>query len=237
MTGAKHAAQRQATIANNLANATTPGFKQQLDVSRAVQATGGAGYQTRTFTVDQTAGSDFSAGALETTGRNLDVAVTTAGFLAVQTGNGEAYTRSGSLQVDSNGVLRTISGNPVLGDGGPITIPDNNIITIGADGTISAAPIQTPSQTNQVGRLKLVNPDERQLDRGSDGLFRTRDGQPAQADATVQLTSGALESSNVNTVDSLVSMINYQRNYDLQMQMLQSADQNARAAANIMQLS
>ncbi|MBV8659780.1 MAG: flagellar basal-body rod protein FlgF [Burkholderiales bacterium] len=237
MTGAKHTTQQQANIANNLANLSTPGFKQQLSASRAVQAVGGTGYQTRTYTLDQTTGSDFSPGPVQNTGRNLDVSVSADGFIAVQTPTGEAYTRNGAFEIDANGILRTQSGNAVIGDGGPITIPQDNTITIGTDGTINAAPVDNPAQANQVGRIKLVKPELATLDRGSDGLFRPRNGQVAQLDDTVEVTSGALEGSNVNAVEQLVSMINYQRNYDLQIQLVQNADQNARAAAAIMQLS
>jgi len=237
MTGAKHATQQQANIANNLANLSTPGFKQQLSAARAVQAVGGTGYQTRTFTLDQTTGSDFSPGPIQNTGRNLDISLSTDGFMAIQTPTGEAYTRNGALEVDANGILRTQSGNAVIGDGGPITIPQDNVVTIGTDGTINAAPVDNPAQSNQVGRIKLVKPDLQTLDRGSDGLFRPRNGQPAQLDDTVEATSGSLEGSNVNAVEQLVSMINFQRNYDLQIQLLQNADQNARAAAAVMQLT
>ncbi|GAB3265791.1 flagellar basal body rod protein FlgF [Chitinimonas naiadis] len=237
MTGAKHATLQQATVANNLANATTPGFKQELAASRAVQAVGGTGYATRSFTLEQTIGSDFSPGTLQTTGRELDLAVTTEGMFAVQTGNGEAYTRNGSLEIDATGLLKTRSGNPVLSDSGPIIVPENTVLTFGKDGTVTAAPINDPAQTNEIGRLKLVKPDERQLERGSDGLFRLRDGQPAQVDASVQVGNGMLEASNVSAVDQLVKMIDYQRNYDLQVRMLQTADQNARAAAQVMALS
>ncbi|QDQ28847.1 flagellar basal-body rod protein FlgF [Chitinimonas arctica] len=237
MTGAKHASLQQATVANNLANATTPGFKQELAASRALQAVGGVGYQTRAFTLEQSVGADFSPGTLQTTGRPLDIAITTEGMFAVQTGNGEAYTRNGSLEIDAAGLLKTREGFPVQGDGGPITIPENSVLTFGKDGTVSAAPINDPSQSNEIGRIKLVKPDERQLDRGNDGLFRLRDGQPAQVDAAVQVASGSLEASNVNAVEQLVKMIDYQRNYDLQVRMLQTADQNARAAAQVMVLS
>ncbi|MDN3577492.1 flagellar basal-body rod protein FlgF [Chitinimonas viridis] len=237
MTGAKHASLQQATVANNLANATTPGFKQELAASRAVQAVGGTGYQTRSYTLEQTIGSDFSPGSLQTTGRELDIAITTEGLFAVQTGNGEAYTRNGSLEIDATGLLKTREGYPVQGDGGPIVIPENSIVTFGKDGTITAAPANDPAQSNEIGRIKLVRPDELQLERGSDGLFRLRDGQPAQVDASVQMTNGALEASNVNAVDQLVKMIDYQRNYDLQVRMLQTADQNAKAAAQIMAVS
>ncbi|WP_269531981.1 flagellar basal-body rod protein FlgF [Chitinimonas sp. BJYL2] len=237
MTGAKHATMQQATVANNLANASTPGFKQELSASRAVQAVGGTGYQTRTFTVEQTTGSDFSPGPLQTTGRDLDIAVTTEGLFAVQTGNGEAYTRNGSLQIDATGMLKTREGFPVQGDAGPIIVPENSVLTFGKDGTISAAPVNDPAQVNEIGRLKLVKPNDRDLERGNDGLFRLRDGTPAQVDASVQISSGMLEASNVNAVEQLVKMIDYQRNYDLQVRMLQSADQNARAAAQIMSMN
>jgi flagellar basal-body rod protein FlgF len=165
------------------------------------------------------------------------VAVLTEGFIAVQTGSGEAYTRNGSLDIDATGMLRTRSGNPVLGDAGPIVIPPDSVITIGKDGTVSAAPANNPAQATPVGRIKLVKPDERTLDRGSDGLFRPRDGGGLQADAAVQISSGALEGSNVNAVEQLVKMIDYQRHYEMQIRLLQEADRNARAAAQIMTLS
>lgn len=237
MTGAKHASMQQTTIANNLANAATPGFKQELSASRALQVIGGAGYQTRAFTLEQTTSSDFSPGTIQTTGRDLDIAVTTEGMFAVQTGNGEAYTRGGGLEIDSTGLLKTRSGFPILGDSGPIVVPPNANVAFAKDGTVSSVSTIDPTQSVQLGRLKLVKPDEAQLDRGNDGLFRLRDGTPAQNDASVQIASGALEASNVNSVDQLVRMINYQRNYDLQVRMLQTADQNAKAAAQVMSLS
>lgn len=237
MTAAKQATMQQATVANNLANATTPGFKEELAAFRAVQAVGGTGYQSRAFVLEQTTGSDFSAGTLQTTGRELDVAITTEGMFTVQTGNGEAYTRNGSLEIDATGLLKTRDGFPVTGDGGPITLPANSVITFGRDGTVTAAPVNDPSQTNAVGRIKLVKPDEAQLERGSDGLFRPRDGQPLQADAAVQMSNGMLEASNVNSVEQLVKMIDYQRHYDMQVRMLQTADQNARSAAQLLTMS
>lgn len=237
MTGAKQATFQQATVANNLANASTPGFRAELAAFRAIPVQGGTGLPTRTFAVEQTTGSDFTPGPLMTTGRNLDIAVQTEGFLAVQTPGGEAYTRNGSLQIDPTGLLRDAKGFPVLGDAGPITLPPQSIITIAKDGTISAAPDANPAQINEVGRLKLVRPPENQLERGNDGQFRLRDGGVAQADATVQVLSGALESSNVNPVSQLVQMIDTQRLYDMQVRFLQTADQNARSAAQIMTIT
>lgn len=237
MTGAKQSSFQQTTVANNLANASTPGFRAELAAFRAIPVQGGTGLPTRAFTLEQTTGSDFSPGTLQMTGRSTDLALQNEGFFAVQTPSGEAYTRNGSLQIDANGILRTGKGDPVLGDAGPITLPPDNVITFAKDGTISAAPSNNPSQSNAVGRLKLVKPDETQLDRGSDGLFRLRDGSTAQNDAGVQVIGGALESSNVNAVDQLVKMIDFQRHYDMQVRLLQAADQNAKSAAQILVLT
>ncbi|MFC4157753.1 flagellar basal-body rod protein FlgF [Chitinimonas lacunae] len=237
MTGAKQSSFQQATIANNLANANTPGFRAELAAFRAVPATGGTGLPTRAFVLEQTTGADMTPGVVQTTGRSLDIALTTGGFFAVQTPSGEAYTRNGSLEIDPNGILRTRDGQQVQGDGGPISIPSESVISIGHDGTISASPPGDPTQSNQIGRIKLVEPGERQMERGSDGLFRPRDGQPLEADASVKLMQGALESSNVNAVEQLVKMIDYQRHYDMQVRLLQAADQNDRAAAQVLTLS
>ena len=236
MTGAKHAMYRQTSIANNLANVKTPGFRAEFVIARAAPVLG-EGAPTRTFALAQTAGADFSPGGLESTGRDLDIALLTAGFIAVQTPSGEAYTRNGSLEIDSTGLLHTREGFPVLGDGGPITIPENSIVTIAADGTINAAAQSDPAQVNEVGRLKLVDVSPQALERGSDGLFRLRNGQTADVSENVRITSGALEASNVNAVAQLVNMINVQRHYDMHIRLLQAADQNARQAAQILNFS
>lgn len=235
MTGASHILQQQASVANNLANVNTTGFRASLDTFRAVPLQG-EGLPTRTFVVDATAGSDFSPGVIQQTGRALDVAVDSKGWLVVQDANGnEAYTRNGSFQVLPNGVLQTRSGLNVMGDAGPITIPADTEVTIARDGTISTVP--STSQKNGVvvvGRLKLVNPAEDQLVRGEDGLFRTRDGNPAEADPRVTVASGSLEGSNVNVVESMVNMISLARQYDTQIKLLQTADTNDKAATQVL---
>ena len=135
--GAKHILEQQATTSNNLANVSTTGFRAQLDVFRSAPVQG-PGLPTRAFVVDSTAGNDFSSGALQVTGRDLDVAVKGQGWLAVQMPDGtEAYTRNGSLQMSPNGLLTTASGQTVAGEGGPITIPPDATVTVGGDGTIS----------------------------------------------------------------------------------------------------
>ena len=237
MTGASHLLERQAAVAQNLSNVNTPGFRAAINTFRAVPLVG-EGLPTRTFVVDSTSGSDFSQGALQPTGRDLDVAMQGAGWLAVQTPDGgEAYTRNGSLQVAPDGTLQTRSGLPVMGDSGPITIPPNTQVTIGKDGTISTVPTGTKPIPATVGRIKLTNPPAAQMMRGDDGLFRTQDGKAADADSNVALVSGSIESSNVNTVGAMVDMISLARSYDLQIKMLTAADTNAKTAGAIFNMT
>lgn len=238
MTGASHVLEQQATVAQNLSNTNTPGFRAALHTFRAVPLVG-EGLATRTFVVDSTAGADFSAGVMQSTGRALDVAVQSQGWLAVQTADGsEAYTRDGSLQITANGVIQTRNGLNVVGDAGPLTIPPDTEVTIAKDGTISTVPSGVqPSQVVVVGRLKLVNPQENMLVRGDDGLFRMRDRSAVAADVNVSVASGYLEGSNVSSVQAMVDMISLARQFDMQMKMLQSADSNAKRASSILSIS
>ena len=238
MSGAGHLLGRQATVAQNLANVSTNGYRAAASAFRAVPVLGD-GLPTRAFVVDSTAGSNFAPGALAHTGRELDVAVQGAGWIAVQSADGsEAYTRNGNLQVSPNGLLQTRNGLNVLGDGGPISIPPDSTISIAKDGTVSAiSTVPPPKSVNVVGRIKLVDPDEKQLARGGDGLFRLARGGSAEADPKVALASGALEGSNVNVVEEMVSMISLARQYDLQMQLLSSAQKNSDKAATILNIA
>lgn len=237
MSGAKHILEQQATTAHNLANSTSTGFKSQIDSFRAVPVIGD-GLSTRAFVVDATVGADFNPGTIQSTNRNLDVAIQGKGWLAVQRADGsEGYTRNGSLKVSENGLLQTASGLTVLGDGGPISIPPDITVSVGKDGTVSSVSNNTlPGPSNAIGRLKLVNPPEANLVRASDGLFMMKDGSPAEVDAKVTLVGGALEGSNVNVIDSMVTMISLARQFETQMKLLQSAENNANKAAQIMSL-
>ncbi len=236
--GAKHILEQQATAAHNLANVNTTGFRAQLDAFRAVPVQGD-GLPTRTFVVSSTVGSDFSSGAMQMTGRELDVAVKGKGWIAVSLPDGsEAYTRHGSLQIDPGGVLQTHQGFPVAGDGGAITIPPEVNVSITADGTVSSITATTkPGTATPLGRLKLVNPPEADLVRGDDGLFRLKSGLPADADPAVVVVGGALENSNVNTVDSMVAMISLARAFDLQMSLMKNAENNAAKATQLLALA
>jgi flagellar basal-body rod protein FlgF len=237
MTGAKHILEQQATTAHNLANVTSTGFKAQVDSFRAVPVVS-EGLATRAFVVDSTVGADFNPGVIQSTNRDLDVAIQGKGWISVQRADGsEGYTRNGSLKVSENGLLQTSNGLTVLGDGGPISIPPDVAISIGKDGTVSSVSNNTlPGPSNAIGRLKLVNPPESNLVRSEDGLFVTKDSRPAEVDADVNLVSGALESSNVNVIDAMVNMISLARQFETQMKLMQSAENNANKASQLLSL-
>ena len=230
MSGAKATLQRQDTLANNLANASTVGFRAELQAFRSVPVAG-SGASTRAYALETTPGYDASGGPLQVTGRNLDVAMKGDAWLAVQALDGtEAYTRAGALEVSGEGVLSTAGGLTVLGDGGPINLPRDSEISIGADGTISA---KGPNgRTSPVGRLKLVTP-EAPLERGGDGLFRAPDGDlPADVNARVQ--DGAREGSNVSPVETMVAMIAAARQFEAQMKLLQTAEADEKSASQLL---
>jgi len=237
MTGAAETLRAQTVNNHNLANVSTTGFRADLAAfqSRAVD---GTGFASRVYATNGTVGWDDTSGALLSTGRDLDVAISGKGWIAVQGPDGkEAYTRAGNLQVDANGQLMTATGLPVLGDGGPINIPPYTSIFFARDGSISiVAQGQTPDTTSTVGRIKLVNPANDQIARGDDGLFRMKNGGVADSDAAVQLGSGVLESSNVNTADAMVNMIELARQFEMQVKAIRTAEENANAATQLMRI-
>ena len=230
MAGAKATMQRQDALAHNLANASTPGFRAEMTAFRAVPVLG-QGASTRVYALESTPGYNAEPGAVQATGRNLDVALKGNAWLAVQGLDGtEAYTRAGTLDLDAEGLLITKTGLTVLGDGGPITIPANAQVQIAPDGTISAAVGNNKPQS--VGRLKLVTP-ETPLQRGEDGLFRAPEGD-LSADPNARLQDGALEGSNVSAVETMIAMIAAARQFEQQMKMLQTAEQKEQAATKLL---
>lgn len=235
MSGAKETLRAQTVNNHNLANASTTGFRADLSAFQS-RAVAGAGYASRAYATNATIGWDSTQGALMSTGRDLDVGINGPGWMAVQGPDGrEAYTRAGDLRVDPSGLLMNGAGQTVMGEGGPISIPPNTSLLIAADGTISIVPVgQGPETTSQVGRIKLVNPAAESMARGDDGLFRTVDGTDAAPDANVRVTSGVLESSNVNVADAMVNMIELSRHFDLQVKAMRTAEENAATAAQLL---
>lgn len=225
LSGAKETMTAQAINTNNLANASTTGFRADFQASMSQQVNGD-GYPTRVYATVEDSGVDFSAGSIISTGRELDAAINGPGWFAVQAPDGsEAYTRAGDFRVDNLGRLTNGAGHVVLGNGGPITIPEHSKLEIGGDGTISIQPLGQAANTLAiVDRLKLVNPPQDQLKKGTDGLIRLTTGEPALADAGVGVVSASLESSNVNTVGAMVRMIELARQYETHIKMMKTAE-------------
>lgn len=237
MTGAKQTEFAQAINSNNLANVSTTGFKADLHSFSSVPIEG-PGVETRINAVVESYGTDLSGGPVNHTGRDLDIAVQGEGFIAVQTADGrEAYTRAGDLRIEPGGLLSTGAGHLVLGDGGPVAVPPTQNLLIGGDGTITVQSLdQGPESLSIVDRIKLVNPDRALLQKGADGLLYMPEGEVASADGDVKIMSGALEQSNVNVAKTLVNMIELARQYEMQVNVIKTTQENADAAAQLMRL-
>lgn len=236
MTGAKESMEAQRLRANNLANVSTPGFKSDFHQYRTLSVFG-EHYPTRAYAMSERPGTDLSAGSFMETARDLDMAIKGEGWFVVETEDGnEAYTRAGDLKRDVSGLLTTGTGLPVVGDGGPIVIPEYEKIIIGVDGTISIKGLGEGAQElAQINRLKLVKSNDDELIKGEDGLFRTKSGEELEADPTVQVVNGILEGSNVNAVNEMTAVISHARMFEMNVKMMQNAKENDEASARIMQ--
>ncbi|MCB1322422.1 MAG: flagellar basal-body rod protein FlgF [Leptospiraceae bacterium] len=237
MNGAKQIEMHQATNAHNLANANTTGFKGDFDRVGSLLVYGD-GYPSRVYSIDERSGINLTSGQIVQTGRDLDIAVSGDGYIAVQAPDGsEAYTRAGDLRVTTGGILETGTGLAVLGNGGPIALPPFEKLDIGADGTLSIVPVgQDASSLAIVDRIKLVNPSNDQLQKSEDGLLRASDNSTFPPDASVHIASGALESSNVNTVNEMVQMIELARKFEMHVKVLETARENDVQSSSILRL-
>jgi flagellar basal-body rod protein FlgF len=234
MTGANASANRQAVLANNLANVSTNGFRAELSTYRSVPVRGD-GSTTRVMAIEATPGFSDIPGSPQRTGRAMDAMTTGNAWFAVQGLDGtEAYTRNGSFEVANDGTLKTNTGLTVLSDGGaPITAPAGAEVTLGSDGTLSAKVGKQPS--TGIGRLKLATPTaEDPLKRGSDGLFRTTSGDPMTSDTGARLQLGVIEGSNVNAIETMVGMIQAARQFDTQTKLMTTAEADDRSAAQLL---
>lgn len=240
MSGAKQNMLAQRAHANNLANVSTTGFKKDFAQARSMPVFG-EHHPTRAYAMTERPGTDLSAGALQDTGRKLDVAVERDGWLAVQNDQGEeVFSRSGSLQIDVNGLVRLAGGELVLGNGGPVALPPFDNLQIGSDGTISIVPVGgPPDQLVEVDRLKMVNPPATALEKGPDGFIRRKADQaidgPEPPDAAMRVATGFLESSNVNAVEEMISNLQLSRQYEMQVKVMSTAKENSEAAARLLQ--
>ncbi len=241
MNGAKQTLLAQTANANNLANTQTTGFKSDFEQFRAMPAFG-PGYPSRVYSMSERPGSDLSSGGIQTTGRDMDVAINGDGWFAVRAKDGsEAYTRAGDLRITPQGLLENGAGQQLLGENGqPIAIPPAQKVEIGRDGTISMIP-QGANATNLVlmERIKLVNPGNQNLEKGDDGLMHLKQpgAAPPPADANVNLMQGSLESSNVNAMSAMVEMIELSRNFELQTKVMKTVDDNAGVSTKLMQMA
>ncbi len=240
MSGAKQTMLAQQAHANNLANVTTTGFKRDFAQARSMPVYG-EHFPTRAYAMTERPGTDLKSGALMETGRDLDIAINGEGWMAIQNDNGEeVFSRAGSLQVDVNGLLRTASGEPVLGNGGPVALPPYEKLLVGGDGTISIIPVGgPPSQLAEIDRIKLVNPPAGTLEKGEDGFMRRKPDDviigPEAPDADIRITSGFLESSNVNAVAEMISNLQLSRQFEMQVKVMQTAEENSEATARLLQ--
>lgn len=236
--GARETMVSQAVNANNLANASTVGFRADL-LSAASAYVVGDGHASRTYGALKGRGPDLTEGVVENTGRDLDLAINGQGWMAVVGPDGaESYTRRGDLRVTEYGQLLNGAGEAVLGNAGPIALPPFSELEVGGDGTISIVPVgEAPNTLVVVDRIKLVNPDPATLVKNRDGVIKLADGGEATPSASVRLVSGALESSNVNTVASMVEMIELSRAFEMHIKMIKTAENLDRSSAELMRLS
>lgn len=239
MSGARENMLAQQAHANNLANATTTGFKADLAQARAMQVFG-EGYASRVYAQTERPATDVSTGTLMETGRKLDVAIAGDGWFTVLRPDGsEGYTRGGKLQINAANQLVTGSGLPLMGNGGiPVVLPPFENIDIATDGTITLRPVgENAAELLVADQLKLVNPDPKTLFKGTDGLMTTGSDIPAEPDLNIKIRSGYLESSNVNAVNELTGIISTSRQFEMQIKMMKTAEENSESATSILKMS
>lgn len=238
LTAMRGAMARQTSIANNLANANTPGFRADLAEAQALWLDGQQ-LNSRAFASEEVQAADMTAGTVTSTGRDLDIALSGDAMLAVQAENGEiGYTRRGDLMLSASGLLTTGDGRPVQASQGPLTLPTSDSISIDEQGRIWVVPVGgDPAQPQEVDRLQIASPAGSDVVKGIDGLFRVRGGGTLPADPDARVVTRSLESSNVSSTQALVEMIEASRSWDTQLKMLGDARDMDAATTDLMSLS
>jgi flagellar basal-body rod protein FlgF len=228
---------RQTAIANNLANASTPGFRADLAEAQSLWLDGQK-LDTRAFASEEVLAADMKGGAITATGRDLDIALAGDAMLAVQAENGETgYTKRGDLMLSASGLLTTGDGRPVQGSQGPLTLPPADAINIDEQGRVWIVPQGgDATQPQQIDQLQIVSPAGSDVVKGTDGLFRVRGGGVLPQDPDARVITRSLESSNVSATEALVKMIEASRSWDTQLKLLGDARDMDAAAAELMSL-
>ncbi len=237
MTGAKRSLAEQGVYSNNLANVNTPGFRQDLYQAESLYLNGD-GLPTQVYTASRESAVDFKSGPLMTTNRELDVAIRGDGWFVIQNDNQQqALTRKGGFSINSAGLLATGDGHLVMGEGGPISIPPYESLQIGEDGTITVVPAgEDPSAVSVLDRLLLVKPSNKQLAKGADGYIYPKNGDDVQADSTVRIATRSLEGSNVNSVDQMIHMISSSKEFETQLKLMKTIEENQDSLARLLQI-
>lgn len=238
LTAMRGAMARQTAIANNLANANTPGFRADLAEAQSLWL-GGQKLDTRAFASEEVLAADMTGGTITSTGRDLDIAMSGDAMLAVQAENGEiGFTKRGDLMLSVSGLLTTGDGRPVQGSQGPVTLPPADSINIDEQGRVWIVPQGgDAAQPQEADRLQLVSPAGSDVVKGTDGLFRVRGGGVLPQDPDARMTTRSLESSNVSATEALVEMIEASRSWDTQLKLLGDARDMDAATAELMSLS
>lgn len=238
MSGAKQNMYAQAINTNNLANVNTTAFRADF-VDVESRQLNGPGFATRVNSIIENTTTDFSTGTIATTGRDLDVAINGDGWFVVQSNDGsEAITRNGSFKINPAGILVNNRNLPVLGESGPISIPQAQKVEINGNGMVSFIPVGEQSTSLvSLDRLKLVNPDNSNIVKGHDGMIRLKNGGVFENDATVSIVAGALENSNVNAIAAMVNMIELQRQFEMQIKLMHNAEKNDEKTAQMLKIN
>ena len=234
----KNVQHKQTNNAHEIANVITPGFKKSFsEQTKSLDVHVDGALNSRAMPISKATNIvDMNPGALMISGRALDIYVNDAGALVVQGPEGqELYTRRGDLSVSANGMLVTGTGHLVIGDDGPITVPQGTNISIANDGRVNMIPPGSHLEV-QVGRIKLVNTADQDMLIREDGLYQLEKGD-LPLDGEIRITPKALEGSNVNAVDAMVRMIQLSRQYEMDVNMIKNAREVDAASASTMRLS
>lgn len=234
------ALKRQALV-NEVANVSTTGFKRSLEATLGSVRADGPGFDTRIQPQAVTKDIiDLSAGAIQVTGNPMNIAMTGQSVLGVIAADGSnAYTRRGELRVTPEGALETSNGYLVRGDGGPVTVPANLLISFAPDGSVVGTDPATGEQ-QVLAQLHLREASTTPLVRRPDGLFTPQDaagGDVPQGEVLPGLIAGALEGSNVNAMGAMVELMDHARSFEMAMKTIKESKDLDQDSSSMMRLA